>query len=57
METVPKSFAGLQFMQCQNNVLLADVNITELRVEVMVIRELKIKGVIRRRQLSRMWST
>jgi len=47
METVPKSFAGLQFVQYQNNVLLADVNITELRVEVMVIRELKIKGVIR----------
>ena len=49
METVPKSFAVLQFMQCQNNVLFADVDITELRVEVMVIRELKIKGVIRRR--------
>lgn len=48
-------------MQLQNEILLADVNITELCVEVMIIRELKVQREIRGRQVSRVrrpgWKT
>ena len=42
LKTVPQAFVGVEFAQAQNEIFLTDVNVTELCVELMIIRELNV---------------